>query len=180
MELDLDGAHIKSSCLVVFMGRARLDFPRLQQPTGQSPARPWGHPGSGVFLWRRHLQMGLVGNLQEEAAVLVEESVTPSVRRASACGICRPGRGSTASRDVPLTASGVVSWNAIIKGYMQRGQGEVALDLFSAMKRRGFKQNAIEDCMIVCWHNEHPGNCSKVLCQERPRLRETLPPDSFG
>ncbi|EFJ20426.1 hypothetical protein SELMODRAFT_418321 [Selaginella moellendorffii] len=82
MELDLDGAHAWFFLLGCFLSplcrkkaksSTRFPTPPAAHRTKSGPT--WGHPGSGVFLWRRRLQMGLVGNLQEGAAALVEVSL---------------------------------------------------------------------------------------------------------
>ncbi|EFJ20579.1 hypothetical protein SELMODRAFT_418336 [Selaginella moellendorffii] len=79
MELDLDGAHawfwllgcfLSPLCRKKAKSSTRFPTPPAAHRTKSGPT--WGHPGSGVFLWRRRLQMGLVGNLQEGAAALVE------------------------------------------------------------------------------------------------------------
>ncbi|EFJ20423.1 hypothetical protein SELMODRAFT_418317 [Selaginella moellendorffii] len=81
MELDLDGAHawfwllgcfLSPLCRKKAKSSTRFPTPPAAHRTKSGPT--WGHPGSGVFLWRRRLQMGLVGNLQEGAAALVERA----------------------------------------------------------------------------------------------------------
>eukprot|EP00250_Pteridium_aquilinum_P022499 c25392_g4_i3 orf=1-279(+) len=53
-----------------------------------------------------------------------------------------------------LPSRDVVSWNALIAGYAQEGQGEQALNCFECMQREGIPPNAVTFlCVLnVCSH----------------------------
>ncbi|XP_024530858.1 pentatricopeptide repeat-containing protein At3g12770-like [Selaginella moellendorffii] len=85
----------------------------------------------------RDLQAGarIHGHIGDGANIFVANTIVDMYAK---CGSMVEARRAFDS----IRQHSVVSWNAIIKGYAQRGQGEVALDLFSVMKCRGFKPNA--------------------------------------
>ncbi|EFJ20425.1 hypothetical protein SELMODRAFT_418320 [Selaginella moellendorffii] len=120
MELDLDGAHAWFFLLGCFLSplcrkkaksSTRFPTPPAAHRTKSGPT--WGHPGSGVFLWRRRLQMGLVGNLQEGAAALVEAfkpgAAKLQTQAAASAPTSPPIAGSVAKQDSSKTSQ-IMHW----------------------------------------------------------------------